>query len=73
MAIITYLTRCPSCGFEVEAEISVEPEQQGGLVLPYLPEHWEIATMILGCDCGYEFEPNEAQAVVDDARRYYGT
>lgn len=70
--MITYATRCPSCGSDVEAEIGVDPEQQGGPETEYLPEHWELDTY-LHCGCGYEFEPDEAQAVVDDARRYYGT
>lgn len=71
MAIITYATRCPSCGSEVEAELSVSPEQQGGPETEYLPEHWELDELYCGCVCVWT--AFEAQSVVDDARRYYGT
>ena len=68
--MITYATRCPFCGSDVEAEISVEPEQQGGPETEYLPEHWELVE--LSACCGYEFVAN-AQVILDDASRYYGT
>ena len=71
MAIITYVTRCPCCGLDVEAEISVQPEQQGGPETEYLPEHWELAdTVAYSCVCVWTVP--EAQAVVDDARREHG-
>ncbi len=69
--MITYLTRCPSCGSEVEAELSVSPEQQGGPETEYLPEHWELDELY--CGCGYEFDPAEGLAVLRAAIRYYGT
>lgn len=71
MATGTYFTTCPACGSEVEAEMSVSPEQQGGPETEYLPEHWELDDLY--CGCGYEFDLAEAKAVLSAARRYYGT
>ena len=70
MARGTYFTTCPSCGAEVEAELSVSPEQQGGPETEYLPEHWELDALF--CDCGYEFKLTEARALLDAARRELG-
>ena len=70
MASATYLTTCPSCKAEVEAKLSVSPEQQGGPETEYLPEHWELDALF--CDCGYEFELAEARALLDAARRELG-
>jgi hypothetical protein len=71
MATFNYFTRCPSCNYDVEAEISVQPEQQGGPETEYLPEHWELANA-LECGCGFEFNRAEEWAVVDAARRELG-
>jgi hypothetical protein len=55
----------------VTAELSVQPEQQGGPETEYLPENWDVDD-ILECGCGYLFTGAEEQAVVDDARRELG-
>jgi len=71
MVTVSYETARPACGEMATAEISVEPEQQGGLETPYLPEHWELANAI-ECGCGFEFNRAEEWAVVDAARRELG-
>jgi hypothetical protein len=52
----------------VTAELSVQPEQQGGPETEYLPEHWELDGHLV-CSCGFEFNRAEEWAVVDAARR----
>jgi hypothetical protein len=71
MARAIYFTTCPSCRAEVEAELSVSPEQHGGPETEYLPELWDVDD-ILECGCGYLFTGAEEQAVVDAARRELG-
>ena len=72
MATGTYFTTCPACGSEVEAELSVSPEQQGGQETEYLPEHWELAD-IVAYSCVCVWTASEAQSVLEAARRHYGT
>jgi hypothetical protein len=55
----------------VTAEMSVEPEQQGGPETEYLPEHWELANA-LECGCGHQFTRAEERAVVNAAQRELG-
>jgi hypothetical protein len=71
MATFSYFIRCPSCNYGVEAEISVQPEQQGGPETEYLPEHWELDGHLV-CSCGYQFTRAEEQVMVDAARRELG-
>ena len=68
MATVSYETACPACGEMVTAELSVQPEQQGGPETEYLPEHWELDGHLV-CSCGFEFNRAEEWAVVDAARR----
>ena len=71
MARAIYFTTCPSCKAEVEAELSVSPEQHGGPETEYLPEHWELDGHLV-CSCYYQFTRAEEQAVVAAARRELG-
>lgn len=72
MATGTYYTTCPACAEWIAAEISVQPEQPGGPETEYLPEHWELVTYVQCGWCDYEFAAQEAQAVLEAARREHG-
>jgi hypothetical protein len=72
MATVSYETACPSCGEMVTAEISVQPEQQGGPETEYLAEYWGLSADLECIDCDYEFNADEVKAVLLAACNHFG-